>query len=58
MNMSDKRVYTVQEIMDILDICRTTAYELVKKNLFHSVMIGSHIRISKKSFDEWLSTQI
>ena len=56
--MSDKRVYTVQEIMDILDICRTTAYELVKKNLFHSVMIGSHIRISKKSFDEWLSTQI
>ena len=50
----DKRTYTVDEIQDILEISRPTAYGLVKKNLFHSVRIGGHIRISKRSFDEWL----
>ena len=50
----DKRTYTVDEIQDILGISRPTAYNLVKKGLFHSVRVGGHIRISKKSFDEWL----
>ena len=53
----DKRTYTVDEIQDILEISRPTAYGLVKKNLFHSVRIGGHIRISKRSFDEWLDAQ-
>ncbi len=50
----DKRTYTVDEIQDILGISRTSAYNLVKKKVFHSVRIGGSIRISKKSFDEWL----
>lgn len=49
-----KRTYTVDEIQDILGISRPTAYALVKKNEFHSVRIGGQIRISKRSFDEWL----
>lgn len=49
-----KRTYTVEEIQDILGISRTTAYNLVKTQKFHSVRVGGHIRISKKSFDEWL----
>ncbi len=49
-----KRTYTVDEIQDILGISRTTAYNLVKTQAFHSVRVGGHIRISKKSFDEWL----
>ena len=44
----------VDEIQDILGICRTSAYSLVKQNLFHCVRIGGRIRVSKKSFDEWL----
>ena len=54
----DKRTYTVDEIQDILEISRSSASNLVKKNLFRSVRIGGHIRISKKSFDEWLDTQL
>jgi excisionase family DNA binding protein len=50
----DKRTYTVDEIQDILGISRPTAYALVKRNLFRSIRIGGQIRISKKSFDEWL----
>lgn len=52
-----KRIYTVDEIQDILGISRTTAYNLVKTKEFHSVRVGGHIRISKKSFDEWLDKQ-
>lgn len=50
----EKRVYSVMEISKILNISKTFAYELVKEGHFHSVKIGSAIRISKKSFDEWL----
>lgn len=53
-----KRTYTVDEIQDILGISRTTAYNLVKTKEFHSVRVGGHIRISKKSFDEWLDKQM
>ena len=53
----EKRVYTVDEIQDILGIGRNSAYNLVKLDLFHSVRIGGNIRISKKSFDEWLDKQ-
>ena len=55
---SNKRVYSVQEVMDMLNISSTTPYNLIRKNVFHSVKIGSHIRISKKSFDEWLRAQL
>ena len=54
----DKRVYTVNEIQDILGIGRTSAYNLVNQNLFHVVRVGGSIRISKKSFDEWLDNQL
>lgn len=53
-----KRTYTVDEIQDILRIGRTSAYKLVKQNLFRSVRIGGSIRISKKSFDAWLDSQL
>ena len=55
---SDKRTYTVDEIQDILEISRSSAYNLVKRNLFRSVRIGGSIRISKKSFDAWLDSQL
>ena len=55
---TDKRVYTVDEIQDILGIGRTSAYSLVKQRVFHSVRVGGSIRISKKSFDAWLDSQI
>ncbi len=51
---NQKRTYTVWEIQNILGISRPTAYTLVKKNLFRSIRVGGQIRISKKSFDEWL----
>lgn len=50
----EKRAYSVDDIMAILDISRSSAYILIKKNPFRSVKIGNQLRISKASFDEWL----
>ena len=47
-------VYTVEEIMNILDIGKNAAYNLVNSGVFHYVKVGGHYRISKKSFDNWL----
>ena len=51
-----KRTYTVEEIASILRIGLTSAYNLVKEGHFKTVRIGNAIRISKKSFDEWLDS--
>jgi len=53
---AEKRTYSVEEIMEILDISRSTAYALIKRGLFRSVKAGKQLRISKKSFDTWLDT--
>ena len=54
--MPERRTYTVEEIAAILNIGRTSAYLLVKEGHFKVVRIGNAIRISKKSFDEWLDS--
>jgi len=56
-NPAPKRTYTVKEVSDMLGIGKTAAYNLVKENHFKIVRVGAAIRISKKSFDEWLDSQ-
>ena len=48
-----KRSYTVEEIMIILGIGKTSAYKLVHSGQFKVVKVGKAIRVSKESFDEW-----
>ena len=54
LSLPEPRTYTVEQIAAILNIGRTTAYQLVKEEQFRIVRIGNAIRVSKKSFDEWL----
>ena len=56
--MSEKRCYSIGEIQEILGICKTTAYNLIKENQFRTVLIGGKYRISKKSFDAWLDGEM
>ncbi len=51
---NEKRAYSVDDIMTILDISRSSAYILIKKKFFRSVKVGNQLRISKASFNEWL----
>ena len=52
--MSEKRCYTVKELQAILGVSRPSVYELLKKDVFRSFIVGGKHIISKSSFDEWL----
>lgn len=52
-----KKVYSVSEVADILEVSKQSVYKLINTGVFHTVRIGASIRISKKSFDNWLEQQ-
>ena len=56
--LPESRTYTVEEIAALLNIGRTTAYQLVKEEHFKTIRIGNAIRISRKSFDDWFEQLI
>lgn len=58
MTTQEKRCYTVKDLQEILEISRPTVYELLKKNEFRWIQIGTKYRISKKSFDDWLDQKM
>ena len=41
----------------ILGIGRATAYKLANSGLFKMIRIGNMIRISRKSFEDWLKAE-
>ena len=51
---STKRTYRVNEVAKILGVSNATAYRLIKEGHFR---IGSSIRVSRQSFDEWLDSK-
>ena len=51
----DKKIYSVLEIADILQISKSKAYELCRQPDFKVVRLGRTIRISKVSFGNWLN---
>lgn len=51
----ESRIDTVEDIAKILNIGRTSAYNLVKERHFRVVRIGNTLKISQKSFDESLN---
>ena len=38
--MSEKRCYTVKELQAMLGVSRPSVYELLKKNVFRSFIVG------------------
>ena len=52
--IQESRTYSVADISAMLNISRASAYQLTGKGYFKVLRIGKMIRISKKSFDEWL----
>ena len=51
------RTYTVNDIAAILGIGRATAYKLANSGAFKTIRIGNMIRISRKSFEDWLKSK-
>ena len=47
-------VYKVKEIQNILQISKTSTYDLIKKKKFPVLHFGGSYRIPKKQFHKWL----
>lgn len=57
---SEKKVYEVEEIQQILCVSRTSMYEFIRRvykeqKPFKVIRIGKVYRIPKASFDRWLN---
>ena len=58
--MSEKLVYEVTDIMELLSISRSSAYRFIQetyknKGPFSVLKIGKSYRIPKVSFDNWIN---
>ena len=51
------RTYTVEDIAAILGIGKSSAYKLANSGAFKTIRIGTMIRISRKSFEDWLKAE-
>ena len=51
------RTYTVEDIAVILGIGKSSAYKLANSGEFQTIRIGNMIRISRKSFEDWLGME-
>ena len=49
--------YTVEDIAAILGIGKSSAYKLANSGEFQTIRIGNMIRISRKSFEDWLGME-
>ena len=50
----EKRSYSVAEAAEILGVSKRSIYNLCAAEAFKTVRIGKKLRISRRSFDEWL----
>lgn len=51
----NKPVLDVEDVRNILSIGRRQSYELVNSGAFHTVRVGSRIKIPTTSFLSWLN---
>ena len=49
------KVYTLEEIAEILHVTRRTLYTYIKEGKLRAVKVGKSWRVTQKSLDEFLS---
>ena len=54
--MTDIKVYTLDEVADILKVSRRTLYTYVKEGKLPAVKMGKYWRISQESLQAFIST--
>jgi len=51
-----EKIYTLEEISDLIKITRRTLYDYVKTGKLKAVKIGRTWRVTEKQLEEFLST--
>lgn len=55
---AEKRCYSIEELMQMMEVSRGTVMRLLKKNEFRWFKVGTIYRISKSSFDDWMNQKL
>ena len=55
---SQNKIFTVNDISSNLGIGRGSAYKLANYGLLKTIRIGNIVRISRKSFEDWLKAEV
>lgn len=54
--MADIKVYTLDEVAEILHITKRTLYSYIKSGILHAVKVGKYWRVSAESLQDFIST--
>ena len=50
-----KRVYTLDEVADIMQVTKRTLYNYIKAGTLHAVKMGKYWRVSEESLQDFIS---
>ena len=53
--MNDIKVYTLDEVADILKVTKQTLYNYIKAGTLHAVKMGKYWRVSEESLQAFIS---
>jgi len=53
--MADIRVYTLDEVADIMKVTKRTLYNYIKAGTLHAVKMGKYWRVSEESLQAFVS---
>lgn len=53
--MADIRVYTLDEVADIMKVTKRTLYNYIKAGTLHAVKMGKYWRVSEESLQTFIS---
>ncbi|ATW25601.1 substrate-binding domain-containing protein [Candidatus Formimonas warabiya] len=56
--MSEKTIYTAQEVADILKISKNTVYEMIKRGELLAYKVGNKMRISNQEIDDYMKRSL
>lgn len=55
--MNDIKVYTFDEVADILKVTKQTLYNYIKAGTLHAVKMGKYWRVSEESLQAFISNR-
>lgn len=53
--MADIKVYTLDEVADIMKVAKRTLYNYIKAGTLHAVKMGKYWRVSEESLQAFIS---
>jgi len=56
MEIMDSKIYTIQDVCEMLNISRSFTYQMLKEGKIPSVKLGKRVIIPKAKFDNWIES--